>query len=395
MRSRVLAAWLVAAVVAIGGCSNSPSTASRSPSAKASASGGAGLPFPASSDAALDPAIAGTVRARVEAVVEENRRFPNSSTASPGLSVAIVSEAGTWRAAAGLDGGRHPVTPEAMFAIGSITKTFTAAEVLKLAAAGRVDLDAPMSRYVHHRLTANGATVRQALGMRSGLRDQDDRVIEAVLREPTRRWTPEQTLAVVAAPSASPGGSPVYANVNYVLLGMLIRNVTHRPVERVLRADLLGPAHLARVAVQPAEKPSPPLAAPVSDLRLGPSGGYLPTVSIAGFANTAGGMAADASSIARWGYLLYGQRVLPPSVSRALTDGAQRVDGGSFRYGLGTYTYRTGNGFEVVGHFGGIGGYSTALAVVPARHLSLAVLALRDDRNMELIVEHLLGAALP
>jgi D-alanyl-D-alanine carboxypeptidase len=393
----VLVACGVVAVVALAGCSSGRLTGSgsASPSGRPTVSTAVGVPFPAPSEAALDPAIAGAVRARVEAVVEENRRFPNSSTASPGLSVAIVSEAGTWRAAAGLDGRGQAVTPEAMFGIASITKTFTAAEVLNLAAAGRVDLDAPMSRYVRHRLTANGATVRQALGMRTGLRNQDDRELDAVLRDPARRWTPEQTLAVAAAPSTTPGSAPVYASVNYVLLGMLIRNVTHRPVEQVLRVDLLGPAHLARVAVQPAEKPSPPLAAPVSDVRLGPSGGYLPTISVTSFANTAGGMAADAGSIAHWGYLLYGQRLLPPSVSRAMTDGAQKVDGASFRYGLGTMTYRTGNGFEVIGHFGNIVGYSTALAVVPARHLSLAVLALREDRNIELIVEHLLDAALP
>jgi len=231
--------------------------------------------------------------------------------------------------------------------------------------------------------------------MRSGLRDQDDRVTDAVLREPARRWTPEQALAVAAGAALTPRRPPVYANVNYILLGMLIRDVTRRPVDQFLRADLLGPARLARVAVQPAEKPAPPTAAPVSDLRLGPSGGYLPTISVASFASTAGGMAADAGSIARWGYLLYGGHLLPPAVTSAMTDGAEEVAGENFRYGLGTMTYRTGNGFEVVGHFGNIGGYSAALAVVPARHLSLAVLTLRNDRNMELIVEHLLDAALP
>jgi hypothetical protein len=69
--------------------------------------------------------------------------------------------------------------------------------------------------------------------------------------------------------------------------------------------------------------------------------------------------------------------------------------GEAFDTGWGRRPTRPATGFDVVGHSGGIGGYSTALPVVPARHLSLAVLALRDDRNIELIVEHLLDAALP
>ena len=155
-----------------------------------------------------------------------------------------------------------------MFGIASITKTFIAAEVLKLARAGKVDLDAPLSRYVRHRLAGNGATVRQTLGMVSGLRDKDV-AVRTIIGDPGRRWTPEQAIDVIAGDSLKPGGDPDYDNVNYMLLGLLVRDVTHRPVERVLRDDLLGPGHVGRVAVQPAEKPSPPTAAPASDLASG------------------------------------------------------------------------------------------------------------------------------
>ena len=47
-----------------------------------------------------------------------------------------------------------------------------------------------------------------------------------------------------------------------------------------------------------------------------------------------------------------------------------------------------------MGHLGNTPRYSAALAVVPARHLSLAVLAVPDGRNMEQVVEQLLDAAL-
>ena len=77
-----------------------------------------------------------------------------------------------------------------------------------------------------------------------------------------------------------------------------------------------------------------------------------------------------------------------------MTRDARSLGPGSLAYGLGTMTWRTAKGEELVGHLGNTPGYSTALAVVPARHLSLAVLAVSDGRNMEQLVDQLLDAAL-
>jgi D-alanyl-D-alanine carboxypeptidase len=87
------------------------------------------------------------------------------------------------------------------------TKTFVAAEVLLLAKSGRIDLDAPLSTYVKHRLTSNGATVRQHLAMRSGLPNylpaDYTRMDEAIAAAPARQWTSEQILAYDTAPSGN------------------------------------------------------------------------------------------------------------------------------------------------------------------------------------------------
>lgn len=77
-----------------------------------------------------------------------------------------------------------------------------------------------------------------------------------------------------------------------------------------------------------------------------------------------------------------------------MTEGARDLGPGRLRYGLGTMSWRTANGVELVGHLGNTPGYSTALAVVPARHLSIAVLAVYDGRNMEQLVDQVLDAVL-
>ena len=84
---------------------------------------------------------------------------------------------------------------------------------------------------------------------------------------------------------------------------------------------------------------------------------------------TVGGGAADAPTLATWGYQLYGGLILPPDRTVELTTPVAPD------YGLGTMIVSGLAGTDLlVGHLGGINGYSTLLAVDPIRELSIAVL---------------------
>jgi len=89
----------------------------------------------------------------------------------PGLALAIVQGdrilylKGYGRA----DSSGRPVTPETPFGLGSISKSITAMAVLQLAEAGKIDLDAPIQRYIHTEYKgAEFITVRQLLNQTSG-----------------------------------------------------------------------------------------------------------------------------------------------------------------------------------------------------------------------------------
>ncbi|TCO49031.1 CubicO group peptidase (beta-lactamase class C family) [Kribbella antiqua] len=314
---------------------------------------------------------------------------------APGVTAAVLTDQGSWMGAAGKGGDGRALVPEAMMGIASISKTFTAAEVLHLAAAGRVDLHAPMSRYVQHRLTGNGATVRQALGMQSGIRyhEPDTRaMLAAVMADPGRHWTPQDALVYQRATPLAPGGGPAYSDANYWLLGLLVEKVTGRSLAEALRADLLDPAGLDRVAVQDAERPTPPLGAPPGRLRLRPDG-YVPCRALATVGGAAGGMAADASTLARWGYQLYGARLLPAETVHAMM--TQDTPGTVFPgmgYGLGTMLFYTVGTETTVGHTGRSPAYSTMLAVIPFRHLAAAILIPDPDRDTAAIMQNLFAA---
>lgn len=307
-----------------------------------------------------------------------------------GVTAAVITDQGAWSGAAGIDGAGASLTPDAELAIGSITKNFVAAEVLLLAGAGHVDLEAPLSRYVDEPVADNGATVRQALAMQSGIPTQySSEYLAAVIAQPERHWTPQETLSWVPERRTTPGSEVMYSNANYILLGLLIEQVTGRSLAAALRRDLLAPLGLDRVLVQDEERPPAPLAAPgVAAERVAPDG-YLPMRSLVSAAYGAGCMAADAPSLARWGYLLFSGRLLPADVVSQMTTFAGRP--GKLQYGLGTMRFGFG-GLEAVGHVGEMVGYTAGLFFVPGRQMAIAVLVPGTLRRMEEVGQRLMMA---
>jgi D-alanyl-D-alanine carboxypeptidase len=333
-----------------------------------------GKPLPSAEAAALQRVLDEAARQAVQL---------GEGAGAHGITAAVVSDRGTWTGAAGTDGRGARMTPAMVLATGGITNTFVAAEVLKLAAAGRVDLDAPVSSYLKHRLTANGATVRQVLGMHSGIAEVDaagyQRINAAIKANCTRHWTMQETLGYYPAPR-QPGIRSEYSDANYLLLGLMIEAVTGEPFARVLRRDLIGPAGLARVAVQDAERPPPPLAAPRLKPPPAQTGGYLPCRAEASAFAASAGIATDAASMARWGYLLYGGRLLRPADVREMTTEHTEFSDGT-NYGLGTTLFSQIYGPSAsFGHIGVSPGAESMLVVSPDERIAVAVLVADGNR---------------
>jgi len=341
-------------------------------SAPASVPAGAGrgvpldaMPFPEPSGGGFPAPQQQALQAALDQVT------PSSASGDiRGVAMAVVTPDGSWAGVTGTDGDDVPLVPEAMADIASITKTVTAAEVMFLANAGQIDLDTPATTYLAHPLLERNPTVRQLLSHTSGVPEHtNQQFFAAVLADPTRTWTPQEALAFATDPITDPG-HPVmaYSNSNYLLLGLIIEKVSGLTYAEALRRDVLAELG-GRMAVQTGEAPSPPLSAPDRSTGAVPDGLFLPNRALATAAGAAGGIAADAPTLASWGYRLYGGLILPPD--RTVELGTPVAPD----YGLGTMII---SGLArtdlLVGHLGGINGYTTLLAVDPARQLSIAIL---------------------
>ena len=164
----------------------------------------------------------------------------------PGVSVAVVEgdRVVYLKGFGQADAFGRSVTPQTPFLIGSVTKSMTALAVLQLVDQRKVDLDAPVQRYVPWFRTADSSasariTVRQLLTMTSGLpqsyetqlwTEGDDRALERTVRH---LRTAELTGSV--------GRAVGYSNANYETLGLLVQTVSGMPYEEYVQRRVFAP----------------------------------------------------------------------------------------------------------------------------------------------------------
>jgi D-alanyl-D-alanine carboxypeptidase len=146
-----------------------------------------------------------------------------------------------------LGGDDLPATSD-HYRIGSITKTMTATVILQLAQEGKLSLDDPISKYRPEVPNGDTITIAQLLDMRSGLAGytEDPVFWRAAAEDPGRTWTPDELLALAfnAPAMAEPGTAWHYSNTNYILLGLVMQDVTGQTVPELFQQRLFDPLGL-------------------------------------------------------------------------------------------------------------------------------------------------------
>jgi D-alanyl-D-alanine carboxypeptidase len=315
----------------------------------------------------------------------------------PGASATIVFADGSrWSSAAG-NASLNPkakATPRTPLVAGSITKTFVAALILKLAEDGALTLDDPLSRWLPAYPNGANISLRLLLSHSSGVFNYFEHAdySRLVFKRPTYKWAPTEILDVFARkPYFAPGAGYYYSNTNYVLLGLVAEAGGGAPLGEQLRARFTQPLGLTRTYFQgdgapPAASAKGYLLKPSGMKEISDSTGYRPTRSAATVAWAAGDGVATADDIATWARALYGGTVLAPdSLAEMLNDARYPGTG----YGLGV-RMRQFDGRRLVGHTGSLRGFVAATWHLPAEDTTIAVMTNRGRINAHKIVNALL-----
>ncbi|MFJ3199877.1 serine hydrolase domain-containing protein [Streptomyces sp. NPDC086989] len=184
---------------------------------------------------------------------------PGNGDATAAL-VRVGGTSGRWVGSSGVADVRtgRKAFDDARFRAGSVTKTFTAAVVLQLAAEGRVDLDRPVQQYLPGLLPSGPkgfepVSVRQLLNYTSGIQPAEGPgdSFEAQYAHRFDVVDPHALIAgaVAKGPEFKPGEKQHYLNIDYTVLAVLIEKLTGTTYEQALSERILKPLGLHHTSV--------------------------------------------------------------------------------------------------------------------------------------------------
>lgn len=261
-----------------------------------------------------------------------------------------------------------PNQPNTKFRIGSVTKQFTAALILQLVEAGKIQLDAPMTKYLpdYRKDTGDKISVHQLLNHTSGIPSYTTR--NFFKNESRDSYSVDDFVKKFASGDLEfePGSNFRYNNSAYYLLGAIIEKVTGKPYAKVLKERILDPVGMSDTGY---DTHAPIIKNRAQGYRKTPRGYINANYLDMGLPFSAGSMYSTVDDLFKWDRALYGNDVLSDA-SKLLMFKPGRSD-----YGYGFFITerpigKTGKHTKVIQHGGGINGFNSRLTrVVDQNHL--------------------------
>ena len=300
---------------------------------------------------------------------------PHFPAGRPGLAI-IVTQNGQvlFRKAYGsanLELG-VPLRPDMLFRIGSMTKQFTAAAVMKLVEAGKISLSDPITKFLpDYPVQGHVITVEHLLTHTSGIQNYTaipgwmtskvladlklDELINGFKNEPMR---------------FAPGTRYEYSNSNYILLGAIIEKASGEAYESFLEKNIFDPLGMTSTLYGHNQ--------PLIPNRAGGYDADGDTVLNASYLSmtqphAAGALLSTVDDLAKWDAALYTEKVLKQESLKRMWTPYTLKDGTPSNYGFG-WAMRTLRGSPTVQHNGGINGFVSDGVRLPQEKVYVAVL---------------------
>lgn len=314
-----------------------------------------------------------SVQSAIVAAVEKDRKMYGGRTPLPAVLIGVWGGKGTSfvRAFGYADlAKKRPLTPADHFRIGSNTKTFVVSVILQLIDEKKLSLDDPVSRFPLGVSIPNGdkITVRELCNMRSGLFEAFDTPQFAQLNMAVPKNFDPRTLVGWAAqqkPYFPPGKGYHYSNTNYLLLGLIIEEITKDSVGGQIRKRLLEPFGLKQTSYPQTEAMPDPWAHGYGLDKQRNWEDVSNTIPVA-FMGSAGEMISDMADMKRWIKLYATGKTGGPMTYRPLRECIPFL--GNTAFGLGINCSAGWYGYT-----GALPGYNTADYYSPATDTTIVV----------------------
>lgn len=334
-----------------------------------------GTPAPGARSAQAD-AVARAVAAAAEGEVADK--------AIPSIAVALVDRDGViWSGAWGTAdaAARTRATPDLLYRAGSVSKLFTDVAIMRLVEQGKVDLDAPVTRYLPSFRPANPfgvpITLRQLMTHRSGLVREPPRghYFDAAARGQADAVASLNATTLVARP----GTVTKYSNAGIAVVGEVVARVTGLPYETAVARLVLAPLGMRSSGFV---RPNRGASVAFSQMAAFDGGRWpaplfdLGTPAAGSLYSTVGDLGRFVQAMLARGALPRGRLLSEASLTEMWRE--QFADEGGRRFGLG-FALGTLDGQATVGHGGAVYGHVTDLRLMPDAGIGVIVFATVDS----------------
>ncbi len=315
---------------------------------------------------------AAALKAYADALMEQTYQ-----TDAPGAVVLVArGDEVLYRGARGLASVELgvPLAPDQVFRIGSVTKQFAAATVMKLIDQGQLTLDDPLGKFLPDYPNGEHISVLQLLNHTSGVKSYTG--IAGVMDGPIRQDL--STSALIAsfkdlAVDFAPGNGWAYNNSGYVLVGAVIEAVTGQPWDVALQQKVLAPSGMSHSGFGADDVLIPNMVSGYGkkDGKVIPAA-YLSMTQ----PHAAGALVSTVDDLHRWNRALHGGKLLSPESYQQMMTPAANAQEARYGFGIATGTVRNR---PQLSHGGGIPGFASHLLYLPGDEISVAVLQNSDD----------------
>ena len=303
----------------------------------------------------------------------------------------------TWENGAGWSEPKTKVAfrPNTLTRIASVTKPMTAVAILQLYEQGKVDLDAPVHQYVPDfpKKKEGVITVRQLLQHSSGIdgytseKERNNKKNYPTLADAAKIF---QDRDLVGAP----GEAFNYSSYGYVLLGLVIENVSGMSYEAYLKKNIWDKVGMTNTSI---EKQSVEYSNK-AELFHRKNNGKIKEVNATDLSDRlpGGGVHSTVIDLLKFGDALLDDSLLKASTFEMMIEDSKLKTEGS-GYGMGWYLYGENPKFgNIVGHTGGQLGVSAMFMILPQEKISVIVLsntsgALQEVSNIAVQLFHIAG----
>ncbi|NTU43736.1 MAG: serine hydrolase [Nitrospirales bacterium] len=333
------------------------------------------LPFPVAAAVSVSQEMSGSIDSLVEKEISEGR-IPGAVILMGNAEGVIYEKAFGFRA---IRPSREAMTTDTIFDIASLTKVVaTAPAVMQLIEQGRLGLNDPVCRYWPEFRTKGkeGITVRQLLTHYSGLQP------DIPLKPAWSGYATAISRIEKMSPVCAPGTRFIYSDVNFIILGELVRRITRQPLDQYCAKEIFAPLRMLDSGFHPPKAladriaPCDCPAGEVQDPLARAMGGV---AGHAGVFSTARDLAALCTMILNKGKY-QGKRILSPMTIEKMTTPQSPVNKRAVR-GLGwdiDSPYSSNRGpFFSLGSFGHKGYTGTSLWIDPVSRTYVIVLTSR------------------